>query len=194
MMFFPQVGRRTSAIRGRALIVVVAIGTALAPSSSSAQTMSASRMAMSGACSGLGCASATLPDSDRAQIARSDSLGRLPTRIGTRSRRLPYLFFGALAGGLVANSFAHIDYDPGGYRDEWNTKATFPDKVVHGLAAFALTSVGVDMKVSPVVSALATCAAGAVYETTQGYVSGYDIGADCAGAALAGIWRHWRQK
>jgi hypothetical protein len=109
-----------------------------------------------------------------------------------QSHVLPYVFFGAMAAGLAVNSVVHLDHDPGGYRDTWNTEASFPDKVVHGLAAFALTSVGVDLRVRPLVSAVTTCAAGAIFESTQGYVSRYDIGADCAGAALAGLWRHWR--
>ena len=110
----------------------------------------------------------------------------------TPSHVLPYVFFGAVAAGLAVNSFVHVDRDPGGYRDTWNTESSFPDKVVHGLSAFALTSVGVDLRVRPFVAALTTCAAGAIFEKTQGYVSRYDIGADCAGAALAGLWRHWR--
>jgi hypothetical protein len=111
-----------------------------------------------------------------------------------RSRVLPYVFFGAMAAGLAVNSFVHVDRDPGGYHDTWNTETQMPDKIVHGLAAFALTSVGVDLKVRPLISALTTCATGAIFEKTQGYVSRYDIGADCAGAALAGLWRHWRAR
>jgi hypothetical protein len=197
MGFLTHAGQRIGASLRRTLPIAVVgiVALASSPRTSVAQQsiIPASRVAMSGPCVALGCANATLPDSDRARIARSDSMSRVPRRLGG-SKRMPLLFFGALAGGLVANSMVHLDHDPGGYRDEWNTKATFPDKVVHGLASFALTSVGVDMKVRPIVSALATCAAGAAFETTQGYVSGYDIGADCAGAALAGLWRHWRAR
>ena len=122
-----------------------------------------------------------------------DSVQGTP-RIVAKRAVMPYVFFGAMAAGLVVNSFVHVDKDPGGYRDTWNTESAFPDKVVHGLAAFALTSVGVDLKVRPMISAMTTCAAGAIFEKTQGYVSRYDIGADCAGAALAGLWRHWRAR
>ena len=196
MRFLPHAGSRLRAGRGRAVIftLLTVASTLVARASSAQSSIPVTRLSFSGECTTLGCTSVTAPDSDRARIARGDTLNRIPTTIGPRSRKLPVLFLGALAGGLVANSFAHVDYDPGGYRDEWNTHASFPDKVVHGLAAFALTSVGVDMKVRPVMSALAVCAAGAAFETTQGYVSGYDIGADCAGAALGGLWRHWRAK
>ena len=115
-----------------------------------------------------------------------------PSPVKSSSHVMPYVFFGAMAAGLAVNSVVHLDRDPGGYRDTWNTEASFPDKVVHGLAAFALTSVGVDLKVRPLLSAATTCAAGAIFESTQGYVSRYDIGADCAGAVVAGLWRHWR--
>lgn len=131
-------------------------------------------------------AAAATPE-DTASESRTSSV------IKRSSHVLPYVFFGAMAAGLAVNSVVHLDRDPGGYRDTWNTEASFPDKVVHGLAAFALTSVGVDLRVRPLVSAVTTCAAGAIFESTQGYVSRYDIGADCAGAALAGLWRHWRQ-
>jgi hypothetical protein len=122
---------------------------------------------------------------DSGQAARTQAQAR-------RGSRLPMVFFGAMTAGLVANSFVHADRDPGGYEDSWNTETPFNDKVVHGLAAFALTSVGVDLKVRPVFAALTTCATGAIFEATQGYVSSYDIMADCAGATVAGLWRHWR--
>lgn len=122
-----------------------------------------------------------------------DSAGVTTPLVGKRAV-LPYVFFGAMAAGLVVNSFVHVDKDPGGYHDTWNTESPMPDKIVHGLAAFALTSVGVDLKVRPMISAMTTCAAGVIFEKTQGYVSRYDIGADCAGAALAGLWRHWRTR
>jgi len=128
-----------------------------------------------------------------AVTASADSAHGVP-RVATKRAVLPYVFFGAMAAGLVVNSFVHVDKDPGGYHDTWNTESPMPDKIVHGLAAFALTSVGVDLKVRPMISAMTTCAAGVIFEKTQGYVSRYDIGADCAGAALAGLWRHWRAR
>ena len=196
MKFLPHAGSRARASRCRASLVAVAtVATVLMPRTASAQSsISGTRVAFTGACTTLGCANVSAPDSDRTHIARGDSISRIPSSVSPRSRRLPLLFYGALAGGLIANSYAHVDSDPGGYRDDWNTRASFPDKVVHGLAAFAITSVGVDMRTRPMISALAVCAAGAAFETTQGYVSGYDIGADCAGAALAGLWRHWRAR
>ena len=130
-------------------------------------------------------AAATIPEDTSSGPSATSPIKR-------SSRVMPYVFFGAMAAGLAVNSVVHLDRDPGGYRDTWNSEASFPDKVVHGLAAFALTSVGVDLKVRPLMSAVTTCAAGAIFESTQGYVSRYDIGADCAGAALAGLWRHWR--
>lgn len=49
-----------------------------------------------------------------------------------------------------------------------------------------------DMRVRPMDAALTTCAGRAIFETTQGYISPYDIAAECVGAALAGAWRRVR--
>lgn len=105
---------------------------------------------------------------------------------------MPVVFYAGLGLGLASNTVIHVDTDPGGYQDGWRTTSSFPDKAVHALAAFALTSVGVDLNVSPLKSATAVCVAGAAFEVTQGYVSAHDIAADCAGASLAAVWRRWR--
>jgi hypothetical protein len=110
----------------------------------------------------------------------------------TVHRKAPIVFFAGLAGGLAANARIKLDQDPGGYTDSWRTSSMFPDKGVHGLAAFALTSVGVDLGVKPWTSAMTICAAGVAFEYTQGYVSRYDIGADCIGASGAALWRSLR--
>ena len=108
--------------------------------------------------------------------------------------RLPVLFYGILGAGAVASRLFHVDPDTGGYRDGWTTSTTFPDKAVHGLAAWAITSAGVDLGVRPAYSATAVCAAGTAFEFAQGYVSVYDIAADCVGAAGAAAWRSWRAR
>ncbi|HUQ80982.1 MAG TPA: hypothetical protein VM076_07595 [Gemmatimonadaceae bacterium] len=108
--------------------------------------------------------------------------------------RLPIVFYGVLGAAAVTSAVLHIDPDSGGYRDGWKTATDFPDKAVHALAAWAVTSVGVDLGVRPHYSALAVCAAGTAFEFAQGYVSVYDIAADCAGAAGAAAWRSWRAR
>ena len=121
-------------------------------------------------------------------------------RVGvTRSRnrkhdRLPFVFYGALGGAVATAAVFHVDPDTGGYRDGWTTATDFPDKAVHALAAWAITSIGVDLGVRPRYSALAVCATGTAFEFAQGYVSAYDIAADCAGAAGAAAWQTWRAK
>jgi len=111
-----------------------------------------------------------------------------------RSYRTTVVFYGALGAAAVASAVLHVDPDSGGYRDGWNTATDFPDKAVHALAAWAMTSVGVDLGVRPRFSALAVCAAGTAFEFAQGYVSVYDIAADCAGAAGAAAWQSWRAR
>ena len=108
--------------------------------------------------------------------------------------RLPLVFYGALGGAAVAVAAFHVDPDTGGYRDGWTTATDFPDKAVHALAAWAITNVGVDLGVQPKYSAAAVCAAGTAFEFAQGYVSPYDIAADCIGAASAAVWQSWRAK
>jgi hypothetical protein len=107
---------------------------------------------------------------------------------------LPMVFYGALGGAAVATAVFHVDPDTGGYHDGWTTATDFPDKAVHGLAAWAITSVGVDLGVRPRYSAAAVCAAGTAFEFAQGYVSVYDIAADCVGAVGAAAWQAWRAR
>src|SRR5689334_4285605 len=108
--------------------------------------------------------------------------------------RLPYVFYGLLGGAAVSAAVFHVDPDTGGYHDGWTTATDFPDKAVHALAAWAITSVGIDLGVRPAYSASAVCAAGTAFEFAQGYVSMYDIAADCAGAVGAAAWQSWRSR
>lgn len=108
--------------------------------------------------------------------------------------RLPLVFYGALGGAAVTAAVFHVDPDTGGYRDGWTTATDFPDKAIHALAAWAITSVGVDLGAKPKYSAAAVCAAGTAFEFAQGYVSVYDIAADCAGAVGAAAWQAWRAR
>lgn len=108
--------------------------------------------------------------------------------------RLPFVFYGALGGAVATAAVFHVDPDTGGYSDGWTTDTDFPDKAVHALAAWAITSIGVDLGVRPRYSAVAVCATGTAFEFAQGYVSVYDIAADCAGAAGAAAWQTWRAK
>lgn len=137
-------------------------------------------------------------DTGRAASAPSVEAARAgvsPTHVKQHGRdRLPFVFYGALGGAAAASAILHVDPDTGGYRDSWTTATDFPDKAVHALAAWAITSVGVDLGVRPAYSATAVCAAGTAFEFAQGYVSLYDIAADCTGAAAAAAWRSWRAR
>jgi hypothetical protein len=117
-----------------------------------------------------------------------------PRARGDRHNKLPLVFYGALGGAAIVTAVLHVDPDSGGYRDGWTTATDFPDKAVHALAAWAITGVGVDLGVRPRYAALAVCGAGTAFEFAQGYVSLYDIGADCAGAVGAATWQSWRAK
>lgn len=128
------------------------------------------------------------PDSTADSTAAAYAAG-VPRKTRARS---PMVFYAAIGVGLAATYHLHLDEDPGGYADTWSTSSSFPDKAVHGLAAWSLTSIGVDMGVKPWTSALAVCAAGVVFEYAQGYVSRYDIGANCVAASGAALWRSWR--
>ena len=108
--------------------------------------------------------------------------------------KLPVVFYSVLGAAAVTAAVLHVDPDSGGYHDGWNTATDFPDKAVHALAAWTITSVGVDLGARPRYAALAVCAAGTAFEFAQGYVSIYDIAADCAGAAGAAVWRSWRAR
>jgi len=112
----------------------------------------------------------------------------------TVREKLPLVFYGALTAGAVTAAVLHVDPDTGGYHDSWTTATDFPDKAVHALAAWAITNVGVDLGAKPRYAALAVCAAGTAFEFAQGYVSVYDIAADCGAAAAAGVWQSWRAR
>jgi len=122
-----------------------------------------------------------------------DAPGPRPLAISPRrrSRARQWAFYGGVAAGVVAVRAFHLDSDPGGYRDGFKTESTFPDKAVHVLAAWAITNLGTDLKVGAWKSAAAVCAGGVGFEFAQGYVSPYDIGANCIGAAGAAAWRTW---
>jgi hypothetical protein len=124
-------------------------------------------------------------ESARAAAAAPRSNGR---------SKLPFVFYGALTAGAVTAAVLHVDPDTGGYHDGWTTATDFPDKAVHALAAWAITNVGVDLGAQPRYAALAVCTAGTAFEFAQGYVSAYDIAADCGAAAAAGAWRSWRAR
>jgi hypothetical protein len=108
--------------------------------------------------------------------------------------RAPLVFYGALGGTAAAIAVFHVDPDSGGYNDSWTTSTDFPDKAVHALAAWAITNVGIDLGVRARYSAAAVCAAGTAFEFAQGYVSVYDVAADCLGAAGAAAWQSWRAR
>jgi hypothetical protein len=135
-------------------------------------------------------------DSTRHDVPGSVNAARagVSGRRSSRHERLPMIFYGALATGAAAAAILHVDPDSGGYRDGWTTATDFPDKAVHALAAWAITSVGVDLGARPRYAAVAVCAAGTAFEFAQGYVSAYDVAADCAGAAGAGLWQSWRAR
>lgn len=147
------------------------------------------RLAMSQ--SGMAADSVIALGAPMAQAARVAAVA--PARVERRDRT-PLVFYGILGTAAVMTRVLHVDPDSGGYRDGWNTATDFPDKAVHALAAWAITNVGVDLGVRPRYSALAVCAAGAAFEVAQGYVSTYDIAADCAGAAGAAAWQSWRAR
>lgn len=130
---------------------------------------------------------------DAANDGRADQGGSGPIAVtpARRASKLPLLFYGGLTAGVVAVRAFHLDSDPGGYHDGIRTKSLFPDKAVHMLAAWVVTSFGSDLKVGAWKSAAAVCATGVGFELAQGYVSGYDIGANCLGAAGAAAWHSW---
>lgn len=127
------------------------------------------------------------PSAEAARVAAAPSKAK-------KHDRLPLIFYGALGAAAAGAAVFHVDPDTGGYRDGWTTDTDFPDKAVHALAAWAITSVGVDLGVRPKYSAAAVCAAGTAFEFAQGYVSIYDIAADCVGAAGAAAWQSWRAR
>ena len=120
-----------------------------------------------------------------------DASGPRPFAIAPRSNKLQWLFYGGMTAGVVAVRAFHLDRDPGGYNDGIKTESLFPDKAVHLLTAWVVTSLGTDLKVGAWKSAAVVCAGGVGFELAQGYVSHYDIGANCLGAAGAAAWRSW---
>ena len=128
-----------------------------------------------------------------AAVAKTDSV-HAPVKGRSTPGRATHVFYGVLLAGAALSFNYSIDPDAGGYDDNWNTAAAFPDKGVHALAGFALTTVGVDLGARPWVAAASVCAAGAAFEFSQGYVSKIDIAADCVGAAGAALWRMWRTR
>jgi len=133
---------------------------------------------------------AAIPTAQAAKVAAATVA---PARAKSRDR-MPIVFYGTLGTAAVTAALLHVDPDSGGYHDGWNTATDFPDKAVHALAAWAITNVGVDLGAKPRYAALAVCAAGTAFEFAQGYVSVYDIAADCAGAAGAAAWQSWRAR
>lgn len=100
-----------------------------------------------------------------------------------------------LAAGLVALAlvwFLGLDYDPGGYQDQWTT----PDKQAHAFAASTLTLGAVPCGVPPLAAALVTVALGVGWEVVQkrprakprGFASVKDVVAVAAGAAASYLW------
>jgi hypothetical protein len=131
-------------------------------------------------------AAAVIPTADAARAAVVK---------GTKTRdRLPIVFYGALGAAATTAFVLRVDPDSGGYHDGWTTATDFPDKAIHALAAWAITTVGIDFGARPRYAALSVCAAGTAFEFAQGYVSPYDIAADCVGAAGAAAFQSWRAK
>jgi len=91
-----------------------------------------------------------------------------------------------LATADLSNAWLHIDRDPGGYADVWNTQ----DKLAHAAMGAVLSMSAIDAGVRAPWAVAFTCAGAAGFEWSQGYVSRKDIIAGCAGAAVgAGV--HW---
>lgn len=181
----PRAGaRRPSIVRCMAVLLTAAFLLSFAPSAA-AQTRPAP----------VGAAPPSA-DSAAATTGAADTAGRAqtPGQRVARPSKLPLVFYGGTAAALGLVAATGFDADSGGYRDGWGTFTRFPDKAVHGLAAWAITNVGIDLGVRPGHAAVAVCAAGAAYEVIQGYVSPYDLVADCVGAGGAALWQAWRAK
>jgi hypothetical protein len=84
------------------------------------------------------------------------------------------------AGVLFANEVWQFDTDKGGYPNVWYISK----QGLHFTIASTLTFAASAAHVNPWVAASITCASGAVYEKTQGYVNSKDIIADCSGAFI----------
>ena len=111
------------------------------------------------------------------------------TLLTTRSPRTlvpDAAYFTLLATADLGNAWLHVDRDPGGYMDTWNTQ----DKLAHGAMGALLSMSAIDAGVRPAWAVALTCAGAAGFEWSQGYASRKDLIAGCAGAAVgAGI--HW---
>lgn len=146
---------------------------------------------------GVSQQSATVPPDTSAQslIPSVESARAAAATPRAKGRpKLPIVFYGTLTAGAVTAAVLRVDPDTGGYHDGWTTATDFPDKAVHALASWAITNIGVDLGAKPRYAALAVCGAGTAFEFAQGYVSVYDIAADCGAAAAAGVWQSWRAR
>lgn len=119
------------------------------------------------------------PLAGRAQgtgVQPSPSAWRAPLAVGAT--------LGLAALGELGRANGHSGTATG-----WRSTQPYYKRYAHGVAAFALTDVGVDMGLAPWRSASAVCAAGVAYEMVQGHVSRLDIATDCTAALLDVLWR-----
>ena len=101
---------------------------------------------------------AAIPSIEAARVAAPATSRAQPPESNAAARgvdRLPIVFYSALAGAAGIAAVLHVDPDSGGYDDGWTTATDFPDKAVHALAAWAITTVGVDLGARPRHAALA---------------------------------------
>ena len=96
------------------------------------------------------------------------------------STRNAFIYAGLSTSVLIANSIWHFDTDVGGYPDKWYISK----QGLHFTIASTITFAASAAHVNPWVAAGITCASGAAYEKTQGYVNSKDIIADCSGAFI----------
>jgi uncharacterized protein YfiM (DUF2279 family) len=123
------------------------------------------------------------------------------TREAWRRAFKPARKVGAVYGaGLLANAVLRLDRDPcasgarvcfrATYRDVWST----PDKRQHFAAGYYLANGALWVGTTRRQAFALACGTGIGFEFTQGYVSGKDIAADCAGAlasvTLSWLWEH----
>lgn len=107
------------------------------------------------------------------------------------------LYVGLCAAVILISGRNQIDPDAAHYRDGWRTQALFPDKAVHGFAAWALTiAAHAVLGVPALWAALITLAAGIGWEfmqrqvaldlgATRARISRYDVYGDAIGCAVA---------
>jgi hypothetical protein len=109
-----------------------------------------------------------------------------PLRPQPRTLGANMTYLSLLSAADFSNAWLHIDRDPGGYVDTWNTQ----DKLAHAAMGAVLSMSAIDAGVHAPWAVAFTCAGAAGFELSQGYVSRKDIIAGCAGAAVgAGV--HW---